>query len=63
LAQQGLTKHEAEKNNIEVKTCVTEKKSSARYYPGGFPVYMKLLFEKKFPQAYWSSDRIKRIWY
>jgi NADPH-dependent 2,4-dienoyl-CoA reductase/sulfur reductase-like enzyme len=32
----GLTKHEAEKNNIQVKTCVTEKKSTARYYPGGF---------------------------
>jgi len=29
-----------------VKTCVTEKKSTARYYPGGIPVYMKLLFEK-----------------
>ena len=42
----GLTKQEAEKNNIEVKTCVTEKKSTARYYPGGIPVYMKLLFEK-----------------
>ena len=42
----GLTKQEAEKNNIEVKTCVTEKKSTARYYPGGIPIYMKLLFEK-----------------
>jgi NADH oxidase (H2O2-forming) len=42
----GLTKEEAEKNNIEVKTCVTEEKSTARYYPGGTPVHMKLLFEK-----------------
>ncbi|CAG1001403.1 MAG: FAD-dependent oxidoreductase [Candidatus Methanoperedens sp.] len=42
----GLTKEEAEKHNIEVKTCVTEEKSTARYYPGGIPVYMKLLFEK-----------------
>lgn len=42
----GLTKQEAEKNNIDVKTCATEKKSTARYYPGGIPVYMKLLFEK-----------------
>ncbi len=42
----GLTKDEAEKNNIEVKTCVSEEKSTARYYPGGIPVHMKLLFEK-----------------
>ena len=42
----GLTKEEAEKNNIEVRTCVTEEKSTARYYPGGTPVHMKLLFEK-----------------
>jgi len=42
----GLTKQAAEKNNIEVKTCFAEKKSTARYYPGGIPVYMKLLFEK-----------------
>ncbi len=42
----GLTKDEAEKNNIGVKICVSEDKSAARYYPGGIPVYMKLLFEK-----------------
>jgi NADH oxidase (H2O2-forming) len=42
----GSTKEEAEKNNIEIKTCVTEEKSTARYYPGGIPVHMKLLFEK-----------------
>ena len=40
----GLTKEEAEKNNIEVKTCVTEEKSTARYYPGGIPCSYETAF-------------------
>lgn len=42
----GLTLQEAEKYKIKVITGFAEEKSTARYYPGGIPVYYKLLFEK-----------------
>ncbi len=42
----GLTSHEAAVHNIEITGVVAEGKNIARYYPGGVPVYLKMLFEK-----------------
>ncbi len=42
----GLTSHEAAVYNIEITGVVAEGKNIARYYPGGVPVYLKMLFEK-----------------
>lgn len=42
----GLTSLEAAQKHIEVKVGFAEEKNTARYYPGGITVYLKLLFEK-----------------
>ena len=42
----GLTSIEAAWHDIEITGRVAEGENIARYYPGGVPVYLKLLFEK-----------------
>lgn len=43
----GMTSMHAKEHNVKVISCLTEGKNTARYYPGGNPVYFKLLFEER----------------
>ena len=41
----GINSKEAKDNNMEILSGFSDGKNTARYYPGGVPIYLKLLFE------------------
>ncbi|MBP2171892.1 NAD(P)/FAD-dependent oxidoreductase [Methanococcus voltae] len=46
IAGTGMSEIGAGMNNIEVITTITKSASRARYYPGGKPIYIKLIVKK-----------------
>ena len=43
----GITTSEAKKHNMDIVSGFAEGMNTARYYPGGLPLCLKLLFEQQ----------------